>query len=262
MPRDPRVLVALQLTVNTIVGQLFLGFFQDWRVAATAVGTALAAEAALSWLTQRRLPSLISAYITGVSIGIIIDSPSLWIYAAASLLAIASKYLIHLEGRHIFNPSNFGVVAVLLLAPDLAAVGGSQWTNLIWIMLAIAALGSLVMSRVGRLDVVLAFFATFAAMAAVRTLAAGVPPGFAIGPLAGSALQLFAFFMITDPRTSPQTRRGRIVYGVVIGVLDGILRMLRVIYSPFYALFAVCLGAPLLAALARRTSPAVAEAGR
>jgi len=221
------------------VGQFFLAFFQNWHVAGVAIGTALVAEMALSWLTGHRRPSFISAYITGVSIGILLDSPVLWPYALGSFLAIGSKYVVHYQGRHVFNPSNFGVVALLALAPKVVAVNGSQWTNVIWVMAAIAFLGFLVMRRIGRLDVVIAFIGSFAALSLIRAKLTSVSLGFAVGPLLGAALQLFTFFMITDPRTSPGTRSGRVLYGTTIAVVDALLRTARVSYSPFLALFGV-----------------------
>jgi Na+-transporting NADH:ubiquinone oxidoreductase subunit NqrB len=79
--------------------------------------TALLAEIAVGRLTYRRWPHLASVYIMGISVGILLRSPVLWPYALGSLISIASKYVLKVKGRHLWNPSNFGVRAELFLAP-------------------------------------------------------------------------------------------------------------------------------------------------
>ena len=68
---------------------------------------------------------LASAYISGISVGILIRSPALWPYALCSVLSIMSKYVLRVKGRHLWNPSNF--ICVLLFLADTIAALTVQW---------------------------------------------------------------------------------------------------------------------------------------
>ena len=78
-------------------------------------------ELILGRLFVGKWPHLASAYITGISVGILIRSPAFWPYALCSLISITSKYAIRWHGRHLWNPSNLGVSAMLFLAPATVA---------------------------------------------------------------------------------------------------------------------------------------------
>ena len=72
-----------------------------------------------SWLWYGRFPHLASAYITGISVGILVRSFSWLPYALCATLSIASKYVLRVQGRHLWNPSNFGISVVLFTAAVL-----------------------------------------------------------------------------------------------------------------------------------------------
>lgn len=240
MPKDPRWMFAAFLTTFAVVGQVYLGFFQDWQRAAAAIVTAVALELALTRLLQGRWVLPLSAYITGTGLSLLLHSPVVWTYAAGSALAIGGKFLIRVGGRHVYNPNNFGMVVLLLAFPTLAVSTPKQWTNGLGVMVAIAMLGFLICWRVGRLDTVLAFVLSFVAFGLLRWFVLGTPLLAALGPMLGASMQLFAFFMITDPKTSPQTREGRILYAILVAALDACIRMLRIPNAPLYALFLAC----------------------
>ena len=236
---DPRYLVAGFLTLILIVGQTWLGFLESLEQFAIAVVFSMATEIVLSRVYRGEWPNPISAYMTGVSVGILVRSPAWWPYAAGSVLAISQKYAIQLRERHLFNPSNFGLCILLAAAPATVAALSKQWTNMPGVMFFIFLLGFVVISRLRRLDIVFTYVLGFILLSVVRSTITGVPLLAELSPASGPAFQLFIFFMITDPQTSPSTRRGRVGYAMAIAVIEALLRLARNQNAPFFALFVV-----------------------
>lgn len=246
--RDLRWFFVCCLMAFSLIGQYVLGFFTDWRQVLTAIVTSVVLELLLGWRSRGRWVNIISAMMTGVSIGILLTAgPGRFLpYVVAPVIAITVKYLIRYRDSHIFNPSNVGVAAILLLGPGFGVSNPSQWTNAIWPVLMIAALGLIVSYRVKRWDTVATFVLAFLALGLLRHWLQGVPLAYAIGPALGTEFALFTFFMLTDPKTSPHSRRGRVVYCLIVALVDALLRVMKVTYSDIYALTLTCLLVPLL----------------
>src|ERR1700689_4564185 len=141
---ENRYLPPLFITLILLVGQVSFGVLESFSRTLLAIGTAIAFELALAWLVYRKVPVLASAYITGISVGILIRSPEFWPYALTSAIAITSKYVIRWRGRHLWNPSNFAICAMLLLAPEYLATLSIQWGNTVWPMIVVWALGAII----------------------------------------------------------------------------------------------------------------------
>lgn len=236
---DNRYLVPMLVTLILLGGHLSMGILESPWQTGLAIGTAIAAEAVLSRLLLGRWPKLASAYITGISVGILIRSPYFWPYALTSLTSIASKYAIRYRGRHLFNPSNFGVATTLFLAPLTVASLGVQWGNTLWIMLPIWAIGLFVMSRVKRLHVSLTYIFSFVFYAWVRSVITGHTFAAELAPITGPMYQLFVLFMITDPPTTTSTVKRRMVVAFLVATVECGLRLASLVHAPYYALFLV-----------------------
>lgn len=250
--RDPRITLALGLTTWTALGQTFLYFDIDLAQLLIAVGVACAADFLLALVIQRQILVPISAYITGLSIGLLLQSYNWRVFAAASVWGIASKYFLRSGDRHFFNPSNFAIVTALLLSHGIATVApGSQWGGDARVAALIMALGLTLMRRVNRLDLVLAWLGGYVVMSLARVALGQGGLVFALGPMTGAEFTLFTFSMVPDPRANPPTRGARIVWGLLIALLDGVLRYHEVRYSMFYALFSLCAVLPLFRLAAR-----------
>jgi len=249
---DPRYLVAGFLTLILIIGQSWLGFLESLEQFAIAVASSMATEIALCRIYRGEWPNPISSYMTGVSVGILVRSPYWWPYAAGSVLAISQKYAIQFRERHLFNPSNFGLCILLAAVPATVAALSKQWTNMPGVMLFIFFLGFVVISRLRRLDIVFTYVLGFILLSLVRSTITGVPILAELSPVSGPAFQLFIFFMITDPQTSPSTRRGRVSYAMAIAVIEALLRLARNQNAPFFALFVVSPIAVIWEALTKR----------
>src|SRR5207248_6439158 len=122
-----------------------------------AILATIAIDMALARFIRGKWPHLSSAYITGISVGILIKSPELWPFVLCGLISIASKYVLRVRGRHLWNPSNFGVTMMLFLAPTSVASLSVQSGNEIWPVLVIWALGGVILYSLGLLHVPLVF---------------------------------------------------------------------------------------------------------
>jgi len=243
--RDPRVTLSLFLTVYTVLGQTVLYFNRDLTQLGVCIVVSCLVEMLLAWLFTRAVLVPISAYITGLSIGLLLESYDVRVFVLASVWGIASKYFIRDRQGHFFNPSNFAVVAALALCHGLATVApGSQWGGKAWIPMVILALGTTMMYRVRRLDLVGAWLGGYIAMGLLRVALGQGGIVFALGPMLSGEFALFSFSMLPDPKTSPHTRGGRILWGAAIAVTDGTLRYFEIRYSMFFALFVFCAALP------------------
>lgn len=249
---DPRWLQVLFLTAFDLYALSAPGFSRVPAQYLAGVGTCVVLDLALLFFYRGLLLLPVSGFISSMGLLLLVDSPFVWPYAAVAALTILSKHLVRADGRHVFNPLNFGVVAGLLFFSGEMTVVAERWGGGNAGMLGVVALGCLVVWRAKRWDLAAAYWATFLAGAWVRSLATGAGLAVLTAPMTGAAFQLFTFFMITDPMTTPETRRGRILFAVALGALDNLLRWQQVSFAPFYALFVLTAFMPLW----RRAFPA------
>jgi enediyne biosynthesis protein E5 len=236
---DNRFLAPVLITGILLVGQLGFGFLESYERTVLAIVSSIVMELILGRLITGKWPHLASAYITGISVGILIRSPAFWPYALCSLISITSKYAIRWRGRHLWNPSNLGVSAMLFLAPASVATLSVQWGNAVWPMLVIWLLGSLIIWRLRRFHICATYVLSFFVLSAVRSAWTGDPFLAAVAPITGPMYQLFVFFMITDPKTTVKTKWGQCTVAFLVAVAEAILRLNRVVHAPYYALFLV-----------------------
>ena len=236
---ENRYLPPLFITLILLVGQVSFGVLESFSRTLLAIGTAIAFELALAWLVYRKVPVLASAYITGISVGILIRSPEFWPYALTSAIAITSKYVIRWRGRHLWNPSNFAICAMLLLAPEFIATLSIQWGNTIWPMLVVWVLGAFITWRVKRFHITGTYVGSFLALAGVRTLITGHPFLAEVAPITGPMYQLFIFFMITDPKTTVKSKSGQCLVAFLVAVAEMGFRLAQNVDAPYFALTVV-----------------------
>jgi len=227
----------LFITLILLVGNLSFGILESYSKTVLAIVTAMAAEMVLGRIFLRKWPHPASAYITGISVGILLRSPAFWPYALCSLLSITSKYALRVRNRHIWNPSNFGICVMLFLAPMSVASLSIQWGNNFASLVVIWVLGSVIVYRARRLHVTLTYVVCFVGLSFLRAHITGDPWQAEISPITGPMYQLFIFFMITDPKTTVRSRLGQSIVVAAIAVLEFIFRLNSSIYAPLYALF-------------------------
>ncbi|HTU44643.1 MAG TPA: hypothetical protein VMF91_06250 [Bryobacteraceae bacterium] len=233
---ENRYLPPIFITLILVAGNLSFGLLESFSRTALAIATSMFFEIALTLLIYRKFPHLASAYITGISVGILIRSPAFWPYALCSAIAITSKYVLRWRGRHLWNPSNFAISAMLLLVPEYVAALSIQWGNSLWPMLIVWVLGVFIVYRVKRFHITATYVLCFVILSFFRTFFTGHSFLAEVAPITGPMYQLFIFFMITDPKTTVRRRWAQCVVVALVAVVEMILRLAENVHAPYYAL--------------------------
>ncbi|MEH2275149.1 MAG: RnfABCDGE type electron transport complex subunit D [Nostoc sp.] len=230
---------------------LFLGLFlvvgistRDWTLRPELIGVAIATSLATQWILslvtgKEQMTNLRSALITSLGLSLLLRADHWTTMAIAAAIAIASKFIFQVGDKHFFNPANFGIISALILTPD-AWVSPGQWGEEWWYGLLFAGTGGMILQRIGRWDTTAAFLGSYSLLEAIRNLWLGWTWDVYWHRLMSGSLLLFALFMITDPRSIPNSRIGRVVWAVCIAGLTFILRnYFFVSTAVFWALFAL-----------------------
>jgi Na+-transporting NADH:ubiquinone oxidoreductase subunit NqrB len=225
-PLDPRYLIAGLITLVLVLAQLRYHILGGYERLALTLAVCVAAEAVLSWFDRGHVVNLLSAYISGISLTLLLkpQGGALWPFVIGGILAISSKYVLRRGDQHLWNPTNFAIVALLLVAPDRVSVLSHQWGNDLPTNLVIWCFGLVIAARVRVLHITLAYVAAFLLFGAARSLALGQPVLPELAPLTGPMYQLFVFFMITDPRTVVRGRGRQIGVAVAIAAAETLIR--------------------------------------
>jgi len=215
MARDPRLYQIGTLAALLAYGVLRLDFEIPLAGALATVGGALLTQ----WICTRLwgLPVFDprSPLISGLSLCLLLRTNSLWLAGAAAAVAIVSKFVVRVNGKHLFNPTNAGLV-LMILATGRVWVSPGQWGNVAFFAFLMACLGGLVVNRAARSDVTWAFMAAYLALVFGRSVWLGEPMAIPLHRLENGALLLFTFFMISDPKTTPDSRAGRMLFAVMV----------------------------------------------
>lgn len=180
-----------------------------------------------------------SPLITSLGISLLLRADNWVTITLAATCAIASKSIFQYQHKHFFNPANFGIIAALVFTSD-AWVSPGQWgEDWLYAMLFIGA-GGMILQKVGRWDTTAAFLGAYAGLEAVRNIWLGWTIDVYLHRLTNGSLLLFALFMVTDPRSIPNSRTGRIIWAVIIAALTFILRNYFLLSTAvFWSLFAI-----------------------
>ena len=234
---DNRYVPPAFITLILLAGQVSYGILESYERTLLAIATAIALELILGRIFLGKWLNLASAYITGISVGILVRSPAFWPFAVGAALAIGSKYVLRFKGRHLFNPSNFGISVILFLLPASVAMLSIQWGNNMWSMLVIWVLGSAIIWRLRRLHICATYAISFLALALIRSWIIHEPWLSEVSPITGPEYQLFIFFMITDPKTTVRSKKGQCIVAFLVALLEMFFRFDQSVYAELYALF-------------------------
>jgi Na+-transporting NADH:ubiquinone oxidoreductase subunit NqrB len=212
---DPRLYQIGVLASLLVYGIGWLDFdITPWR-AALLLLTVVATQAVGDRLEGRRQVNVRSALISGLSLCLLLRTNRTDMAVLAAVLTIAAKFVIRYRGKHILNPTNGGLVGMLLLT-DQVWVSPGQWGSIAVFAFLMACLGSVVVNRASRSDVTFAFIAFYCALLFGRSVYLGEPLDIPLHRLQSGALLLFTFFMISDPKTTPDSRAGRMVFAALV----------------------------------------------
>jgi enediyne biosynthesis protein E5 len=206
--------------LSTLLGYslLFLDFGARPLNSALAISFALATQALCTWWFALPKFDPRSPLITGLSLSLLLRAGDPWVAALAAVIAIGSKFVLRVDGKHIFNPAGFAIVVLLFTAPDVWISPG-QWGSAVWFAALLCFLAILVLSAARRADVAIFFFLSHAALLLARAWWLGDPLAIPLHQLQSGSLLIFTFFMISDPRTTPDSRLGRFIFALSVAAL-------------------------------------------
>ena len=213
--QDPRHYQIAVLASLLLYGLVRLDFEISPENAIAILGTALLTQyvCTRAWKLARFDPR--SAWISGLSLCLLLRTNSLGVAVVASVITIASKFVVRVNGKHVFNPTNFGIVSMILLS-DQVWVSPGQWGNAAVFGFLMACLGGLVVNRAARSDVTIVFISCTVALIFGRSVWLGEPMAIPLHRLENGALLLFTFFMISDPKTTPDSPMGRVLFAALV----------------------------------------------
>jgi Na+-transporting NADH:ubiquinone oxidoreductase subunit NqrB len=214
---DARHLQVAALSVLLTINFLFIDFGAKPLASALAIAASLATQAACAWWFGLKQLDLRSPLITGLSLSLLLRADEPLLHALAGVLAILSKFVLRRGDKHIFNPAGFAIVALLVLS-DRVWISPGQWGTSVWFAALVAFGAILVLRAARRADIAIFFLASHAGLLIARALWLGDPLAIPLHQLQSGSLLIFAFFMISDPRTSPDARRGRFIFAFAVAL--------------------------------------------
>lgn len=213
---DPRLYQIASLSTLLLYGLLWLHFDVSALQIAITLGTALLTQYAGTRCYKLSAFDPRSPLISALSLCLLLRTSDLGVAALASFIAIGSKFVIRWKDKHLFNPTNLALM--VMIATGLGWISPGQWGQVAWFGFLISCLGSLVVTRAARADVTLAFLAFYVGLLMTRALWLGDPLTIPLHQVESGALLIFAFFMISDPKTTPDSRGGRITFAFIVAL--------------------------------------------
>ncbi|MDQ3073193.1 MAG: RnfABCDGE type electron transport complex subunit D [Bacteroidota bacterium] len=236
--KDARYFQILYLAGFMLFGIMSLGWESDILKYSAVFTTCIAVQMIGAWWTGKPYSSVKSALISALGLCLLLKSGSVYVLMLAAALSIGSKFVIRFKGKHLFNPTNFGIIITLLLCND-AWISPGQWGREAIMMYFVGAAGLMIIFKVGRVDVSLAFLVTFALLEYTRMVAyQGWETEVWMHKLLNGSVLLFTFFMITDPVTTPNAKGARLVWAALVAALTFYLSSYMFVHTaPVWALF-------------------------
>ena len=215
---DARHFQIVALSSLLLVNFTWIDFGAKPLYSAMAILSALATQAVCSRLTGLPNIDLRSPLITGLSLSLLLRADAAWLPALAGVIAIASKFVFRFDNKHIWNPAGFAIV-VLLFTQHGVWISPGQWGTSIWLAALLVFFAILVLQAAQRSDIALFFLGSHAALLVGRAVWLGDPLAIPLHQLQSGSLLIFAFFMISDPRTAPDSRLGRLLFALSVAAL-------------------------------------------
>jgi Na+-transporting NADH:ubiquinone oxidoreductase subunit NqrB len=185
---------------------------------ACAIGGALLTQVVCSRWWKLPGTDLRSPLITGLSLSLLLRADDPWLHALAGVIGIASKFLLRIDGKHIWNPAGLAIVVLLFTASGHVWISPGSWGSTIWFAALLAFFAILVLGAARRSDIAIFFLGSHAALLLARALWLGDPLAIPLHQLQSGSLLIFTFFMISDPRTSPDSRLGRFIFAASVAL--------------------------------------------
>ena len=236
--KDARHYQILYLSTFLVYGIFELSWEIPLLQIALVVGCAVSTQMIWTAITKGKWNSWKSAVITALGLCLILKSTSLWTLAIAAVVAISSKFILRIKKKHLFNPANFGIIFAIVIFQD-AWISPGQWGSDALFLFVLSVMGGIILFKIGRLETSLVFLGSLFLMEYFRTV---VYQGWEMDVLfhkfSSGTLLLFAFFMITDPMTIPNSRKSRVIWSLILaGATFVLTNYIQIYTAPIWILF-------------------------
>jgi Na+-transporting NADH:ubiquinone oxidoreductase subunit NqrB len=215
---DPRLFQIFSLGILLATGAYFRDFSIRPEQVLLTFAAGLLTQAACWRLTPSKPRTLRSAIITCLSLTLLLRADNLIAHPITAAIAISSKSILRFRGKHLFNPATFGIIFAIIFLPG-TWVSPGQWGQDVAVAGWVVMLGMLVTNRARRGDISWTFLAFYLGAIAIRIEYLGQRWAVWTHQLESGALLLFAFFMISDPMTGPNDRRGRLAHAALVAAI-------------------------------------------
>ncbi len=216
--RDARHYQIAVLSALVVYNLGWLDFGARPLSSASAIGGALATQVVCSRLFVLPSIDLRSPLITGLSLSLLLRADDAWVHLLAGVIGIGSKFLLRIDGKHIWNPAGLAIVVLLFAASGHVWISPGSWGSTVWFAALLAFFAILVLGAARRSDIAIFFLGSHAALLLARAVWLGDPLAIPLHQMQSGSLLIFAFFMISDPRTSPDSRLGRFVFAASVAL--------------------------------------------
>src|SRR5436190_9662842 len=261
MPRgwtalDPRYFQVIFQLIFLTYGIFYLEWKVDWLHHTLSIAGCLGFNYFTESLKQKRFANLsgnrgfvcwgFSVLIIAMCLCLLLKTNHWYTSLLAAFFTVVSKYIFRFNHKHIFNPSAFAIIATIILTRD-AWLSPGQWGSNAVIFFSVITLGTIVVTRVQKLDVSLAFLLTFVGLLYWRQVyTLQWPMDYFVHSISTGSLLLFSFFMISDPRTSPNHPAARIIWAMLIAIVSFYLAAFKWKYNtPIWVLIGAAPLVPL-----------------
>jgi enediyne biosynthesis protein E5 len=243
---DARHFQIVALSTLLAINFFWIDFGAKPLYSALAISSALLTQIICSRLFGLPKLDLRSPLITGLSLSLLLRANEPWLPAIAGFIGIASKFVLRIDGRHIFNPAGFAIV-VLLFASGGVWISPGQWGSSLWLATLLVFFAILVLQAAQRSDIALFFLGSHAALLLARAVWLGDPLAIPLHQLQSGSLLIFTFFMISDPKTTPNSRAARFLFAFTVAAAAHYLAFFMQMRPALYvALIALSPLTPLL----------------
>lgn len=236
--KDARNFQIIYLSIFLVYGIQVLDWEKDIPKYIIIISACLTTQAIGIFFTTKNYNGIKSGMITALGLCLLLRTEEYWLIILAAVISIGSKFLIRYKNKHVFNPANFGLTIALFTGQ--AYISPGQWGSDAVFVYFIGFLALVILLKVGRIDTSLTFLGTLFLLNILWDVVyKGWPLDFVIHSFTSGSLLLFSFFMITDPMTTPNSMKGRIIWIIILAL--GTFILTKFFYfnagAPIYMLF-------------------------
>ena len=243
---DPRWILLLFFSLYLIYILNSPHFGRSLGQAFIAIFSSIVFDLSYNYIKYKTVRFPLSSILATMGLLFLGYSTEYWPFVLLSFLTVYSKFIFKFNGKHIYNPNNFALAVCFFLISPTVTINSGRWNNSLHLLIIFTVFGLYIANRVERLPLCFSYIITFILGSIGLAYITDTSLKIHLAPMLSSVFYLFTFFHITDPKTSPHSKKGMIFFGVAIGVVQFILRVQEIRFSGFYALFIVCSLIPLL----------------